>query len=144
MAGSLAMMPAGQALAGPAAQLLGARTVLLAGGVIMIGISAALLSVPAVRTLRAVPRRAPARGEPSPGRGAATRDVNACARSRAEHRRRRVRAGDGRAPGRRRGAVGRCGTGAGSSRVLDSGSASVSCPLCGHGFRINEQNLANL
>ncbi|WP_432069523.1 MFS transporter [Streptomyces sp. AA1529] len=77
VAGSLAMMPAGQALAGPAAQLLGARTVLLAGGVIMIGISAALLSVPAVRTLRAVPRRAPARGEPSAGRGAARHDVNA-------------------------------------------------------------------
>ncbi|MGY1438107.1 MFS transporter [Streptomyces reniochalinae] len=54
VAGSLAMMPVGQALAGPAAQLFGGRTVLLAGGFVMIGVSAALLAVPAIRNLRSV------------------------------------------------------------------------------------------
>ncbi|EPD94463.1 MFS transporter [Streptomyces albus] len=70
VAGSLAMMPVGQALAGPAAQLLGGRTVLLAGGFIMVGIGAALLSVPAIRNLRAVtaPGLAPARAGTPTGR----------------------------------------------------------------------------
>ncbi|MBO8199218.1 MFS transporter [Streptomyces smyrnaeus] len=79
VAGSLAMMPVGQALAGPAAQLLGGRTVLLAGGVIMVGISAALLSVPAIRDLRAVTTRAGAAPstEPSTGRGDHARDISA-------------------------------------------------------------------
>lgn len=54
VAGSLAMMPVGQALAGPAAELFGGRTVLLAGGFLMVGVSGALLAVPAVRNLRAV------------------------------------------------------------------------------------------
>ncbi|WP_237321721.1 MFS transporter [Streptomyces sp. JJ36] len=51
VAGSLAMMPVGQALAGPAAALFGARTVLVAGGVMVLVVSAALLSVRAVREL---------------------------------------------------------------------------------------------
>jgi hypothetical protein len=53
VAGSLSMMPAGQALAGPAAGLLGARAVLCAGAVTALAVSAALLSVPAIRGLRA-------------------------------------------------------------------------------------------
>ncbi|MGW7517612.1 MFS transporter [Streptomyces sp. NPDC054796] len=52
VAGSLSMLPAGQALAGPAAQFLGARTVLLLGGAMALVVSAALLSVPAIRNLR--------------------------------------------------------------------------------------------
>ncbi|AXK37396.1 MFS transporter [Streptomyces armeniacus] len=52
VAGSLAMMPAGQALAGPAAELFGARTVLLVGAVMVVVVCVALLSVPAIRNLR--------------------------------------------------------------------------------------------
>ncbi|XTP09184.1 MFS transporter [Streptomyces albus subsp. chlorinus] len=66
VAGSLAMMPVGQALAGPAAHLLGGRTVLVAGGVIMVGVSTALLSVPAIRDLRAVTAPAPASSRGGP------------------------------------------------------------------------------
>ncbi|WP_278195779.1 MFS transporter [Streptomyces cylindrosporus] len=51
VAGSLAMMPVGQALAGPAASALGADQVLLVSGAISFAIPVALLSVPAVRDL---------------------------------------------------------------------------------------------
>ncbi|WP_369042723.1 MFS transporter [Streptomyces sp. Midd1] len=51
VAGSLAMMPVGQALAGPAAAALGADRVLLIGGVMSLVVAAALLSVPAIREL---------------------------------------------------------------------------------------------
>jgi MFS family permease len=51
VAGSLAMMPVGQALAGPAASALGAHQVLLVSGVISVVVVAALLSVPAIRDL---------------------------------------------------------------------------------------------
>ena len=54
VAGSLAMLPAGQALAGPAAGLLGSRQVLLAGGAMALLVACTLLSVPAVRRLRRV------------------------------------------------------------------------------------------
>ncbi|MGW7351979.1 MFS transporter [Streptomyces sp. NPDC054784] len=56
VAGSLAMLPVGQALAGPAAAVFGARTVLLAGAVMVLAVCGALLSVPAIRTLRRVDR----------------------------------------------------------------------------------------
>lgn len=52
VAGSLSMLPVGQALAGPAAGLFGARSVLLAGAVAALLVSVALLSVPAIRNLR--------------------------------------------------------------------------------------------
>ncbi|MEV8593839.1 MFS transporter [Streptomyces sp. NPDC052012] len=58
VAGSLAMMPVGQALAGPAASVLGTQHVLLAAGVTSLVVSASLLAVPAIRTL--------VRAEPSP------------------------------------------------------------------------------
>ncbi|MCT7351518.1 MFS transporter [Streptomyces sp. 15-116A] len=61
VAGSLAMMPVGQALAGPAASLLGTQHVLLAAGVISLVVSGALLAVPAIRNL--------VRAETSPGEG---------------------------------------------------------------------------
>ncbi|MEU3788268.1 MFS transporter [Streptomyces fructofermentans] len=51
VAGSLAMMPVGQALAGPAAAALGADRVLLVAGVMALVVAAALLSVPAIRDL---------------------------------------------------------------------------------------------
>ncbi|MFE4696239.1 MFS transporter [Streptomyces sp. NPDC056738] len=51
VAGSLAMMPVGQALAGPAAGALGADNVLLVAGVMSLVVCAALLSVPAIRDL---------------------------------------------------------------------------------------------
>jgi MFS family permease len=51
VAGSLAMMPVGQALAGPAASALGAHHVLLVSGVISVVVVAALLSVRPVRDL---------------------------------------------------------------------------------------------
>lgn len=51
VAGSLAMMPVGQALAGPASAALGADNVLLVAGVMTLVVSTALLSVPAVRNL---------------------------------------------------------------------------------------------
>ncbi|WP_031518366.1 MFS transporter, partial [Streptomyces sp. NRRL F-5123] len=52
VAGSVAMLPVGQALAGPAASALGARHVLQAGGVVAVGVAVTLLSIPAVRGLR--------------------------------------------------------------------------------------------
>ncbi len=54
VAGSLAMMPVGQALAGPAAAALGADHVLLVAGVTSFGVCAALLLIPAVRGLERV------------------------------------------------------------------------------------------
>ncbi|WP_460395256.1 MFS transporter [Actinophytocola sediminis] len=54
VAGSLAMLPVGQALAGPASGLLGAPTVLLTSGVLGICCVTALVSVPAIRNLRRV------------------------------------------------------------------------------------------
>lgn len=66
VAGSLAMMPVGQALAGPAASVLGADHVLLAAGVMSLVVCAALLAVPAIRGL--VRADAPATGPAIPGR----------------------------------------------------------------------------
>ncbi|MFG2327268.1 MFS transporter [Streptomyces sp. NPDC048568] len=51
VAGSLAMMPVGQALAGPAASALGADHVLLVSGATSFAVCAALLLIPAVRGL---------------------------------------------------------------------------------------------
>ncbi|MVO85160.1 MFS transporter [Streptomyces sp. p1417] len=51
VAGSLAMLPVGQALAGPAAGLLGAERVLLIGAGMTLVVCAALLAVPAIRGL---------------------------------------------------------------------------------------------
>jgi MFS family permease len=51
VAGSLAMMPVGQALAGPAATALGAGHVLLVAGAMSLLVATALLAVPAVRDL---------------------------------------------------------------------------------------------
>ncbi|MER6203330.1 MFS transporter [Streptomyces sp. NPDC001586] len=54
LAGSLVMLPVGQALAGPAASLFGTGHVLLGSGAMTLAVSAALLAVPAVRRLRRV------------------------------------------------------------------------------------------
>ncbi|MGV9992056.1 MFS transporter [Streptomyces sp. NPDC003374] len=51
VAGSLAMMPVGQALAGPAAGLFGTGHVLLAAGATSLAVPVALLAVPAIRGL---------------------------------------------------------------------------------------------
>jgi MFS family permease len=51
VAGSLAMMPVGQALAGPAAGVLGAGHVLLVAGAMSLVVAVALLAVPAIRDL---------------------------------------------------------------------------------------------
>ncbi|MHC3471312.1 MFS transporter [Streptomyces sp. 7R007] len=69
VAGSLAMMPVGQALAGPAAGVLGADHVLLAAAVMSLVVPVSLLSVAAIRDLvRAdAPRPAPT-AEPICGR----------------------------------------------------------------------------
>ncbi|MCW5253482.1 MFS transporter [Streptomyces sp. SHP 1-2] len=78
VAGSLAMVPVGQALAGPAASLLGAGNVLLVAGVMSLVVPVALLLISAVRGLVRVdaPRAAstvPPEPEPAsrPGPGAA-------------------------------------------------------------------------
>lgn len=52
VAGSVAMLPVGQALAGPAASALGARHVLQAGGAVAVCVAVTLLCIPAVRGLR--------------------------------------------------------------------------------------------
>jgi hypothetical protein len=52
VAGSLSMMPAGQALAGPASALFGARTVLVAGGFMVLVVAVALLAARPIRELR--------------------------------------------------------------------------------------------
>jgi MFS family permease len=59
VAGSLAMMPVGQALAGPAADAVGAGHVLLIAAATSLAVAAALLAVPAIRDL--VRADAPAR-----------------------------------------------------------------------------------
>ncbi|MEU8470708.1 MFS transporter [Streptomyces sp. NPDC029006] len=61
VAGSLAMMPIGQALAGPAAGALGAGHVLLIAGAVSLVVAAALLAVPAIRDLVRADADAPAR-----------------------------------------------------------------------------------
>ncbi|MFF9127295.1 MFS transporter [Streptomyces sp. NPDC014889] len=62
VAGSLAMMPVGQALAGPAATALGADHVLLVSAAMSLVVPTALLAVPAIRGLI----RADARGSRGP------------------------------------------------------------------------------
>jgi MFS family permease len=52
VAGSTMIVPIGQALAGPAAQLFGIRHVLLASAVFGIVGSATMLAVPAIRGLK--------------------------------------------------------------------------------------------
>ncbi|MFW6694123.1 MFS transporter [Streptomyces sp. MAR4 CNX-425] len=64
IAGSVAMLPVGNALAGPAAGVLGAHEVLVANGALGLTAAVALLSVPAIRNLRRVDGR---RGEPVTG-----------------------------------------------------------------------------
>ncbi|MER6921342.1 MFS transporter, partial [Streptomyces spiralis] len=61
VAGSLAMMPVGQALAGPAASALGAGHVLLVSAAISLVVPTALLAVPAIRDLIRADARPPAR-----------------------------------------------------------------------------------
>lgn len=61
VAGSLAMMPVGQALAGPAAGALGAGHVLLMSAVTSVGVAAALLAVAGDTGLVRVDAGAPAR-----------------------------------------------------------------------------------
>jgi MFS transporter len=56
VAGSLAMAPVGQALAGPASALLGTSSVLLVSGVSLLAVVTGLLLVPAVRNLHRVDR----------------------------------------------------------------------------------------
>ncbi|MFJ3669969.1 MFS transporter [Streptomyces sp. NPDC090106] len=67
VAGSLALMPVGQALAGPSAAALGADRVLLVAGAMSLVVCAVLLSVPAIRDLVRADAPAPARG-PVPGK----------------------------------------------------------------------------
>lgn len=55
VAGSVAMLPVGQALAGPAAAAFGARHVLQAGAAVALLVCVTLLSVPAIRELRRAP-----------------------------------------------------------------------------------------
>lgn len=52
VAGSLAVVPVGRALAGPVGELVGLRTVLYVAAAAGVAVSAALLSMPAIRTLR--------------------------------------------------------------------------------------------
>ncbi|MFF7236436.1 MFS transporter [Streptomyces collinus] len=60
VAGSLAMMPVGRALAGPAAATLGADRVLLAAAAFSLVVPAVMLAVPAIRGLVRADARAPA------------------------------------------------------------------------------------
>lgn len=70
VAGSLSMMPAGQALAGPAAGLFGGRTVLVGSGVMAVVVCCVLLAVPAIRNLpRAETRAAAPKAEAGMGAG---------------------------------------------------------------------------
>ncbi|MBD0734400.1 MFS transporter [Streptomyces sp. CBMA29] len=55
VAGSIAMMPVGQSLAGPASAAFGARHVLQTGAVVTLIVCTLLLSVPAIRNLRRAP-----------------------------------------------------------------------------------------
>lgn len=54
IAGSIAFLPVGEALAGPAAELFGRRSMLLVGAVCTVVVSVALLSVLTIRRLRRV------------------------------------------------------------------------------------------
>ncbi|MFC9653240.1 MFS transporter [Streptomyces sp. NPDC056937] len=56
VAGSLIMLAVGRALAGPVAEAVGVREVLVAGAVINVGVCAVLLAVPAIRGLKRVER----------------------------------------------------------------------------------------
>ena len=58
--GSLALMPVGLALAGPATDLFGREEVLVAGGVVAITTTLPLLLLPSVRRFSTAPRPAPA------------------------------------------------------------------------------------
>ncbi|MFZ3599451.1 MFS transporter [Streptomyces sp. BH104] len=51
VAGSIAMQPVGQALAGPAAATFGTQQVLLAGGVVTLMVATTMISIPAIRGL---------------------------------------------------------------------------------------------
>lgn len=51
VAGSIAMQPVGQALAGPAAATFGTQQVLLAGGAITLMVATTMISIPAIRGL---------------------------------------------------------------------------------------------
>ena len=62
VAGSIALLPVGQALAGPAANAFGAEQVLITGAVTTVVVCLALLSVPAIRGLVRVDGRAPVSG----------------------------------------------------------------------------------
>lgn len=64
VAGSLALLPVGQALAGPAATAFGAETVLLTGGVMTVAVCIALLAIPAISGL--VRADAPTLSGPTP------------------------------------------------------------------------------
>ncbi|MBQ1081421.1 MFS transporter [Nocardiopsis sp. B62] len=55
VAGSLAMLPVGQALAGPVAEVFGSRTVLLVGGTVTVVVVLVLLLLRPVRNLPSVP-----------------------------------------------------------------------------------------
>lgn len=55
VAGSVAMVPVGQALAGPAASAFGTRHVLQAGAVVALAVAVTLLVLPSVRGLRRAP-----------------------------------------------------------------------------------------
>lgn len=72
VAGSIALLPVGQALAGPAASAFGAEQVLITGAVTTVAVCLALLAVPAIRGLVRVDGRAPVQGggagAGSPGR----------------------------------------------------------------------------
>lgn len=59
VAGSIALLPVGQALAGPAASAFGAEQVLITGAVTTVLVCLAMLSVPAIRGLVRVDGRAP-------------------------------------------------------------------------------------
>jgi MFS family permease len=57
VAGSLAMMPVGQALAGPAAQVLGTHQMLITSAVLTVLCASTMLTVPAIRDMRRVDLR---------------------------------------------------------------------------------------
>ncbi|CAL9379415.1 hypothetical protein SUDANB105_01029 [Streptomyces sp. enrichment culture] len=73
VAGSLAMMPVGQALAGPAASVLGARQVLLVAGAMSFVVVMSLLSVRAIRGLVRVDTPSASRTPTLPGKPALRR-----------------------------------------------------------------------
>ncbi|MFI6349102.1 MFS transporter [Streptomyces sp. NPDC050560] len=66
VAGSLAMVPVGQALAGPAAGVFGTDRVLLSGAVVTLIVAATLLCVPAIRNLVRADPPVSAAGGPAP------------------------------------------------------------------------------